>query len=65
MAVRFYFFLLIFSCALANGAPPSGSDIVQSARKQINVTVVYDPQYVKLTYPMAMLRLIAACAQML
>ena len=45
------FVMLVWFLALGIGMAETGEEIVKSARKQIGVTVSYDPAYTSLDYP--------------
>ena len=51
MAIKFWLFIFTFCYCAVGSAQQPGVTIVESARKQINVTVKYDPKYVQLAYP--------------
>lgn len=49
---RFYLFICALCyCAIVSAQSSPGISIVESARKQINITLKYDPKYVQLAYP--------------
>ena len=43
--------LILFLCLISSAIADTGTKIVESARKQIGVTTIYDPAYVSLKYP--------------
>ncbi len=53
-----FLFLLSFHAARADTA----FDLVAAARAQVGITLIYDPSYQQIVYPLAMCRRSAACA---
>jgi uncharacterized protein len=53
MTLRLFFSLLLTLCVgnVYSGETPNNIKLVESARKQIGTTVIYDPAYVRLVYP--------------
>jgi uncharacterized protein len=49
--VRSFFLFVLCLCLLPVSAQDTGAKIVSAARKQVGVTLSYDPAYVSLGYP--------------
>lgn len=54
--------LLVFS--LGTLAATNAMQLVNDAKKQINVTIGYDPAYRKMAFPMGMCRYTLGCVRM-
>jgi uncharacterized protein YijF (DUF1287 family) len=63
MRVIFAAIFLVFAASHSARAEPTRAlDLVAAARAQVGVTLIYDPSYQQIVYPLAMCRRSAACA---